>query len=1380
MKTGFDHFFKYFVLSSMLFLPNCSHYKNDNPFDVLYPDANYVLKANWKALPAIMYLDTLYSLPCTTGVGRDTFTLLTIDDKDTGFVDMDSVRTVSFNTLALSFKKEHIGKVHIIGLRPNGKIKTDSSDSLIVFNQFKPVIKVPPTGTVIRGPDTLQVKVTNKKDPIVTVYWRLFSTASLDSLRDTITYDSIRLSFNTLTSGRYDTLYVWARNTRYASDTMKTVLSIIGNIPEFRGMVVADTISCGDMLHLTVMLGNTDAASTWFTAIVGTDDSSYLETSAPCRYADTVAITMRRPFIDTGMVRFSLQLVDSTGLPMRGIIKDSCYLRYTLPALYIQQSIVVPINRLQQIAVTDLHSVAVKYIWNFASSGGALDTTNSPFKQKTYLVALIDTVSVYGVNNYGYRGKAVTATIIAKQLKYILSTNDVLFPSTVTAGRIDTFGVTVDSSSLLAANQGVYSWRIDSLNVTLVNTEGAQLSSIYRKFADSGAYRVSVIVRDSAGDSSNRIEKLVIAHRYAPVCGFSKPMDTTATNRSDTLRLDYKDTNPDTTGHIDSVYWDLNGDGKADSVKYRNATLITTFQNAATYKVLAWVRDNDGFVSPADSLKVTVVSSVPYFDSLPHDTVVYMGTTLLMRADFHPGADGASISSYYWHIKGEGSDTLHAFTVVNILSFTFNNPGVDTVVATCIDTRDRASERPYLFAVTVKSSLKPVVNGMTPDTVWQNHDTVFTVDAVSLKTNVPITAYNVAWTGSSPFNRYPASSFHYTFTTSGTKTVRLFVVDNQGDASDTTADSVVVRIGRPVVDSMTVDAPLTALFVLDTQTYRVWARDTNGVVDSVKVFWTRGDSTQQKITTPLKHAFLLADSGTQTLKALVKDNDGLWSDTLRQTVRVRVGRPLVRSIKADADVFVKERRRYTISAIDSAGKIDTFFLRINNGISLRLKDSTFDTAFATPGTWQFKVAVKNDRGMTSDTLPESIIVKAGKPYVTSITADAAKDSIFVLDSRTFIIKGQDTRGKIDSVKIAWNGTTAFTEGKKAAGDSAKFIHTFAVADTAIKAVRVRLVDTNTVFADSLWPIKIRLGRPATAALTADTPMARIFINDSIPFRVSAFDTNGTVDSMSFDNGSGTFGPFVKMTGKFMRMFAKTDTGQKTVRARVKDNDGILSDTASLSFTVHLGTPVLTRVPNNDSMLWVSDTLVCPFIPSTHGATVTVSAFDTNGAVVQFNWDISNGGYTATTSSPILTSTGAAADGHYLMKVTGKDDDSLTSNTLQFTFSPHQPPAPIISNCDQVSGGKKLSWSGKDPADSNATFYKIVIKKGSELAPGDENDSVYIVQKFKAGSQYASGAPNFDFSFAYTPTSSGTYYYQIIARNSRGQMSRCAGQPNFFY
>jgi hypothetical protein len=119
-------------------------------------------------------------------------------------------------------------------------------------------------------------------------------------------------------------------------------------------------------------------------------------------------------------------------------------------------------------------------------------------------------------------------------------------------------------------------------------------------------------------------------------------------------------------------------------------------------------------------------------------------------------------------------------------------------------------------------------------------------------------------------------------------------------------------------------------------------------------------------------------------------------------------------------------------------------------------------------------------------------------------------------------------------------------------------------------------------------------------------------------------------------------------------------------------------------------------------------------------------------------------------------------------IAGRDDDGLLGGRMSGTpfvvFADSAPPAPVTTS-DPVTGGRKISWSGKDSKDGNATLYKIIIKKGA-----NPDESVDIVSDFKAGSLYASGGL-YDFSYNYLQTGAGIYYYQVIAKDARGSISR---------
>ena len=481
----------------------CSHYQNDNPFDVLYPDANYTLKARWESLHDTLYIDTPYILPCTTSIKLDTFSFLTVSGRDSAVV---SARMRFFDTVELTFKQENpLFIIHLEGVRPNAKIVSDSSGKRIVVNQFRPVVTAPRLQKVVKGADSIPVMIYNRTDSAVTVYWRLSASAPTDSLIDTIHQGIDTLIVNTLKSGSTDTAFIWARNSLgFNSPVSSCVLSISGAIPVLHGMSLPDTIACGDTIRLTV---NLDGAASLFRAIISSDYGHYTDTSNYYPYAHSVMVTMHHPIIDTGLVVLHVQLVDTSGLTMPSSVKDSLYVRYSLPALFLQKQLQIPIGSLQPISVVDSNAAATIFLWRFSSENGGWDTTNTPVIKKIYKIPTVDSVSVFGINRFGYRGASVSAVVLAQKMKYFLSQTDSMFPVIVTARRAVNFGVTLDSVASFTANNGVFFWAIDSAGKVIFDTNCSQCSSIVHTFIYDGIYTVSVIARDSSGNASNTVIK---------------------------------------------------------------------------------------------------------------------------------------------------------------------------------------------------------------------------------------------------------------------------------------------------------------------------------------------------------------------------------------------------------------------------------------------------------------------------------------------------------------------------------------------------------------------------------------------------------------------------------------------------------------------------------------------------------------------------------------------------------------------------------------------------------------------------------------------------------------------------------------------------------
>jgi hypothetical protein len=168
--------------------------------------------------------------------------------------------------------------------------------------------------------------------------------------------------------------------------------------------------------------------------------------------------------------------------------------------------------------------------------------------------------------------------------------------------------------------------------------------------------------------------------------------------------------------------------------------------------------------------------------------------------------------------------------------------------------------------------------------------------------------------------------------------------------------------------------------------------------------------------------------------------------------------------------------------------------------------------------------------------------------------------------------------------------------------------------------------------------------------------------------------------------------------------------------------------------------------------------------------VHINHFDTNGTIVKYYWNSSNSiaGATVTTTDtimPVFTSMTP-----FNLFIFGRDNDSLLSaSTGSYVVFPDSAPRPITATSDPITGGRKLSWSGLDAKDSLTTEFRILVKKGSQ--PDTSANSPDVVKDWTPASDavfaYTPANTN-PFTLTYTPTGgTGTYYYQIIARDKRG-------------
>jgi hypothetical protein len=739
------------------------------------------------------------------------------------------------------------------------------------------------------------------------------------------------------------------------------------------------------------------------------------------------------------------------------------------------------------------------------------------------------------------------------------------------------------------------------------------------------------------------------------------------------------------------------------NVTYPDSSVIHAYQKSFDTIMLVFKKEYSGIVRiegvrpngkiNIDSGEVVVKNrfyAVVHKLEMP-DTIV-SGDSLECIAELDTLSSAYRIAVWTDSVSGSvyrDTSHLHKYKTSDTIRFApFAGSGMIKFHAKLLDTTGFVS---YTFSDSVMVLTRPYRSAAAADTTIYRNDTL-TMTVFFTQGSAAITLYEWKITGiekASCTTSTPVLS--RIFSVSGVDTVIVNCRDyNRLYAAMSDTFTVTTGSGVPVVYGMNPDT----VWQNSSTWFTVTA--TRGRINVPILYYyvsTDGSAYTSYDTSSFSYKFSLP--GMHKIRVFVVDANNITSDTTSDSVLVKRGVPVIKSFTADSTVYIKEAMRFTINAMDSAGSsIDSFYVSFDSGVTYRQSASaSFDTVFATAGTRYVRAVVKNSRSFFSDTLKDSITVKAGAPEVTSVSVDTATGSIFVYDSRKITVKAKDSHGRIDSIRISWG---ALPETKHAAGDSAVFTHSFGISDTGLKSLSVRAINNAGIYADSIYSIKVRLAKPLITGIVSDSAVTRIFINDPITFTLSVSDTNGTVDSISLDNGSGVFGGYAAAVGntyQFSRKFTRSEAGAKMIRAIVKDDDELTSDTLGFAVNVRSGASVIdsVRIDTTDNNLFVKDV-----------RKYSVYVSDTNGIIrkIYVSW---NNGSTADDSVTVSSGYGVmthaydtAISGSRTIKFWAKDDDTLTSDTL------------------------------KDP---------VVVRLAAPVLWGDKGDTVWVVVNKGYGSYY---------------------------------------------
>jgi hypothetical protein len=599
----------------------------------------------------------------------------------------------------------------------------------------------------------------------------------------------------------------------------------------------------------------------------------------------------------------------------------------------------------------------------------------------------------------------------------------------------------------------------------------------------------------------------------------------------------------DPTAVMEKYLWDFDGSGTWDDSSTTDS-ITHPFLNAGKTTVIVKCRDNNNMESIPDTFFVTVSAGAPARPVMTHDTA-WLNDSALYKIVSHAMNPNAKLKTCY--VKWDAASSFAAFPQTSDtakISYAYNSPGLQQVSYFVMDDINESSDT-VTGSVMVHSGM-PTVKSVSIDSalskIFINDMLHFTVQGFD--TNGRIDSIQVSWTGkASAFTQTlpaigSAATFAKAFGSSGADTILFRVYDNDKLTADTTV-SIFVRQGKPVITSIATDTPSTRIFTGLPVKFTVSGGDTNGSIAVVKVAWNNDTTAWSAMTLTngvgiSSNTFTQAQTGTRQIRFRVIDNDGLSRDSVL-TVLVHTGKPKVLTFTPDSAVFIKRAYTYTISAIDTNGNVASYFVSWDGGtFTPATGTSTPGTSTATltqtltsAGKHPVLVYVKDNDGLYSDTLKDTIVVRLCAPVISRISIDTTGNNIFVGDSRTFSVSARDTNGFVRKIYFNWDGGAGATPAavdsivipltRNLASIDTFFQHVYdtTMSSPPSRIIRVWARDDDSIVSTSTkdTTIAVRLGRPVLWGDKGDTLWIPIANGPGTYYmHVNTIDTNG-INSM---------------------------------------------------------------------------------------------------------------------------------------------------------------------------------------------------------------------------------------------------------------------------
>ena len=784
----------------------------------------------------------------------------------------------------------------------------------------------------------------------------------------------------------------------------------------------------------------------------------------------------------------------------------------------------------------------------------------------------------------------------------------------------------------------------DEWNWSGGESSGPNNGETYRTvFRQAGSQFVDLTVRNSAGSASGSTS--VTVPEPPPEidsisCSPSRP--DVDENVTCTARL--------SGGTPDTYSWS-GGDSSGSSATYR-----TSFSSSGDKTVRLTVRNSAG--SDSYSTMLTIPVEEP-------DISVSCPVSAAVNANITCTVDnrGGAIDSYSWSDSDGGSGSSASYRT------SFGSAGTKTVRLTARNSAgsDSDSARVNVFG-------PPEISISCPSSADVNENITCTVS----NSGGAIDSYS--WSDSDGGSGSSAS-YRTSFSTPGTKTVRLTARNSAGSGSDSAR---VIVTGAPVIS---VSCPSPAAV---NANITCTVSNSGGAIDTYS--WSDSDGGSGSSAS---YRTSFSTAGTKTVSLTARNSAGSDSDS--DSVVVTPPPPVINSISCPSSATVDESITCTVSL--GGGTPDTYSWTDNGGGSG--SSTSYSTSFSTAGTYTVSLTVRNSGGSDDDTY-QSVIVTAPPPE-PDITINCPS-SAAVNENITCTVS--NSGGAID--------TYSWSDSDGGSGSSTSYSRSFSSSGTKTVRLTARNSagnDSGSARVDIIAPPVISVRCPSSAA-----------VNRSITCTVN--NSGGAIDTYSWTDSDGGSGSSTSYSRSF------STAGTKTVSLTARNSAGSDSDSDSVNV---VGRPE-PRISCSPSTIEEGDSTRCR-VDRNSGGSISSYSWSANGGSPssgssstyqpRFN---TAGSYTVslTASNSAGSSTPAAT---YSITVTVEPPDISISCTA-YVMQGNSARCTVDNDGGVISsyawsGGSSSGGSSSSYRPSFNSFGRQTVRLTASNAGGSDSDSIRV-------------------------------------------------------